>query len=196
MGEMRDQEEKRTVVEMRDMTQILLHYYHEPYSYWKITGETERHALSLSIFSPKKIIILNVPVDVQASPPRVRVDFSDPFTHTYHISAGDFRQMNLTYFVSNLTFLWVGSPSPQNPVQGSVQPEQNPADTEAQQQPKNQVHLLLSHTAAPCWKVPIRRAWTLVRDDVLHPVSAGEEQGTSTGLRGITSHTKDTRGEE
>lgn len=31
-------------------------------------------------------------------------------------------------------------------VQDSVQPQQQPADAEAQQQPKHQVHLLLGHT--------------------------------------------------
>lgn len=45
-----------------------------------------------------------------------------------------------------LTIIATGSPGPHSTVQSSIQPQQQPADAEAQQQPQHEVHLLFGHT--------------------------------------------------
>lgn len=54
-----------------------------------------------------------------------------------------------------LTIVTTGSPGPHGTVQSSIQPQQQPADTEPQQQPKHEVHLLFGHTVTH--KVILRR---------------------------------------
>lgn len=54
-----------------------------------------------------------------------------------------------------LTIIATGSPGPHSTVQSSIQPQQQPADTEAQQQPQHEVHLLFGHTVTH--KVILRR---------------------------------------
>lgn len=54
-----------------------------------------------------------------------------------------------------LTIVATGSPGPHSTVQSSIQPQQQPADTEAQQQPQHEVHLLFGHTVTH--KVILRR---------------------------------------
>lgn len=54
-----------------------------------------------------------------------------------------------------LTIIATGSPGPHGTVQSSIQPQQQPADTEPQQQPQHEVHLLFGHTVTH--KVILRR---------------------------------------
>lgn len=54
-----------------------------------------------------------------------------------------------------LTIIATGSPGPHSTVQSSIQPQQQPADTKAQQQPQHEVHLLFGHTVTH--KVILRR---------------------------------------
>lgn len=45
-----------------------------------------------------------------------------------------------------LTVVAARSPGPDGTVQDTVQPQQQPANAEAKQQPQHQVHLLFGHT--------------------------------------------------
>ena len=70
-------------------------------------------------------------------------------------------------------------------MQDSVQPEQQPADAEAQQQAKHQVHLLLGHTVTH--KVVLRRVHQrmvpIVRDYIVDMMPAATEKENAVRFR-------------